>query len=651
MILKSTKKFKWIALLALLTINFTGLAQLNKQYFYNLARNQIYQNQFTQSIQTLNTLIKVDSTIADAWFLRGLAKYNLNDFHGALADLTKAINHNPVFSQAYLYRGVVYNRFSRYNQALADFEIAIDLRPNSAEGYYSRGINYLLTQQLDKAINDFSRVINYQPKNVDAWINRGTAYLYAGDSLAALSDYSHAVDLNPFYSESYSRRGRLHFELKEFNSSLDDFDKAIEIDTTTSINYFLRALTYNSLKEINQALSDLNRAIELTPNNALSIYNRALIHWKQGNNKDALIDFDRVVDLNPENVLVYYNRGVLFYESENFTEAIGDFTTAIELFPDFANAYLGRASAYARVGKYYDSEMDKTFAQSIAERFGNNNGQALTDTSKKFNDLIAFSSDFTTRTSIPLIDEFDTKPVDILPFIKVIAVPDDKLITSNQLFQPIDTLNNLLRSNKIGLTFSSKKSTIDFDSININNTFLLAFIDGLNWSSQSKYNQAVNAFEKSLKYEPNNNLVLINLAVEKAEMVSFIASFEKEVGAVTLNDISKRNKKEYTTSGIQLESFGESVEIFNAVNETLPNHYVVLYNLGNVYALSGDIESAVNYYTQAIDKNPNAAEAWYNRGLIHFMQNDKVNGCIDMGKAGEQGVKQAYLLIHRFCRR
>jgi tetratricopeptide (TPR) repeat protein len=93
------------------------------------------------------------------------------------------------------------------------------------------------------------------------------------------------------------------------------------------------------------------------------------------------------------------------------------------------------------------------------------------------------------------------------------------------------------------------------------------------------------------------------------------------------------------------------MEIFNAVNEILPNHYAVLYNLGNIYALSGDVESAIDLYTQTIDKNPNAAEAWYNRGLIHFMQNDKVNGCIDMGKAGEQGVKQAYLLIHRFCRR
>ncbi len=635
----------------MLVIRINLSAQLNKQFFYNQARNHIFQDEFAEAIRTLNVLIKADSTIADAWFLRGLAKYNLNDLHGAQADFSKAIRHNPVFSQAYLYRGVVYNRFARYNQALNDFEIAIDLRPNSADGYYSRGISYLLSQQPQKSISDFSQVIKFQPKNVDAWINLGTARLYDGDSLAALSDYTHAIMLNPFYSESYSKRGRLYYELKKFDLAITDFDNAIKFDKTTSINYFLRALTRNSLNQIDSALSDLNIAINLTPNNALSIYNRALIHWKRGDLKLAFRDFDKVIDLNPENVLVYYNRGVLFYESEKFSDAIQDFSTAIDLFPDFANAYLGRSSAFARIGNHYESRRDRTFAQSIAERFGEESGQTLTDTSKKFNDLIAFSSDFSTAATIPQLDEYNSKPVDILPFVKVIAIPLEKLLTTTQLFQPIDSINSKLKSSGVAVTFSTNKSTISFDSLNLKDPFISKFIEGLTWSAQNKYNQAVNAYEESLKQDQKNILALVNLAAEKAEMVSFIASFEKEVGMINFDNNSRRNKTEYSTGGIQIESFQESLDILDLLDDLVPNHYIVHYNLGNIYALSGNMSDAIQLYSQAIQVNPSMAEAWYNRGLIRIMLNDKNNGCIDMGKAGEMGVKQAYLLIHRFCRR
>lgn len=642
-------KRSFILLLIWGLVSTTNLfAQLNKQYFYNQARNHIYQEQYSDAIRSLNTLIRTDSTFADAWFLRGFSKYNLNDLHGALADFSKAIKFNPVFSQAYLYRGVVYNRFARYSLALVDFETAIDLRPNSADGYYSRGINYLLTQKPLEAISDFLNVIRFEPKNVDAWINLGTSRLYAGDSLAALNDYSRAINLNPFYSESYSKRGRLYYELKKFELAKNDFNSAINYDKNTSLNFFFRALTYNSLEQKDSALFDLNRAIDLTPNNALSIYNRALILWEVGDIRNAFRDFESVIELNPENVLVYYNRAVLNYETDRFSDAITDFSTAIELFPDFANAYLGRSSAHQRLGNYFESQKDKTYAQSIAERYATTGGNAFTDTSKRFNELIAFDSDFSTKTAIPSLGDYNSKPVDILPFIRIIVVPANELKTTTQLYSPIDSLNSQLVEYGIALTFGIDKRPFNLELDNIDNEFLMNFIQGLKWSSEKKFNQAINAFEAALKISPNNVPALLCLATEKADMVSFIASFENELNTISLNDRSTREGQ--PTSSLQPESFSESLEIFSEIAQKLPTKSIMLYNLGNIYALSGDIDKAQLKYSEAIEINSNSAEAWFNRGLLHFMQNDKPNGCIDMGKAGELGLKQAYLLIHRFCR-
>ena len=63
------------------------------------------------------------------------------------------------------------------------------------------------------------------------------------------------------------------------------------------------------------------------------------------------------------------------------------------------------------------------------------------------------------------------------------------------------------------------------------------------------------------------------------------------------------------------------------------------------------MDSAIEPYDKAIALNPHLAEAWYNKGLIHLMLKDNERGCSDLGKAGEMGIRQAYLLIHRFCRK
>lgn len=627
----------------------SAFAQLNKAYFLNEGRNFIATADYSKAINMLTLLIRNDTTLADAWFLRGVAKYNLNDLHGAKSDFTHAIHNNPVFSQAYLYRGITLGKQSKYHHAFADFDMAIDLRPYSADAYYSRGVNYLLMQQHEKSIEDFSKVIQFQPKHVDAWISRGSARFYNADTLRAISDFSHAIELAPSYSEPYGRRGRAYFEMNEYHLAIDDLNKAIELDSTSSINYYVRSLTYNKLDRLEKSLNDINRAIEISPNNALSIYNRALMHWKLGNHDRALVDFNQVTSLNPDNVLVYYNRGILNFENERFNKAIKDFTSALAIFPDFANALLARSAAYANLGDTYQSQKDKSLAQSIAKRFSQRNSNPLTDTTNNFNELITFSSDFSTRQSIPFIDEFRNKSIDILPFFRVVVVPIDELRVFNQQNKPIDTLNHKLKKHNIGLTLEAKNTAIKIDTIKTSSKYLNTLFEGISFSSKNRYNQSVNAFKKSLEINPNDPISIINLSAEIADMVTFIASFEHEVGGVTMGQ-NHQQQAERKTSELDLQAFDESIELLNELKNLIPNQEIVNYNLGNIYALTGNTTIAKEKYSQAIATNPNMAEAWYNRGLINLMNNNKSDGCIDMGKAGELGLKQAYFIISRFCK-
>ena len=83
--------------------------------------------------------------------------------------------------------------------------------------------------------------------------------------------------------------------------------------------------------------------------------------------------------------------------------------------------------------------------------------------------------------------------------------------------------------------------------------------------------------------------------------------------------------------------------------EVAPDFPYTYYNLGNLFCLSEDMLTAITQYTKALDLYPYLPEAYYNRGLVLIYLKDKEKGCLDMSKAGELGISDAYSVIKKYC--
>ena len=75
----------------------------------------------------------------------------------------------------------------------------------------------------------------------------------------------------------------------------------------------------------------------------------------------------------------------------------------------------------------------------------------------------------------------------------------------------------------------------------------------------------------------------------------------------------------------------------------------VYYNLGNLYCLSAEHIASIENYTNAINLWPYMGDAYFNRGLVLIYLKDKEKGCIDLSRAGELGVEDAYGVIKKYC--
>ena len=81
----------------------------------------------------------VFSQTAEEYFNRGIAKYNLGDYRGAIANYNKVIELNPNDAATYNNRGNAKHKLGDYRGAIADYNKVLKLNPNNADAYNNKG--------------------------------------------------------------------------------------------------------------------------------------------------------------------------------------------------------------------------------------------------------------------------------------------------------------------------------------------------------------------------------------------------------------------------------------------------------------------------------------------------------------------------------
>ncbi len=661
----------------LLCVSAAVHAQYDKDVFMFRGRQALAEGRYSDAIGQFNILARLDT--ADCWiyFYRGIAKYNLGDIRGAQTDFDSSVKINPVFTNGYHFRAITLSRSGKYDEALGDLDTAMKLRPGLVGLYYSRGVTYFLAQQFDKAVEDFNRYIKKEPKDPSAYLNRGATYLFLSDTTKALSDYNVAISLDRFDPEGYIRRGRVHALQKNFDDAISDMNKAISLDTTNTFAYFNRALMYYDQNNYNAAMADLNRVLRDEPGNALTLYNRSLISAQVGNFEDALADMDHVININPDNVLAYYNRASYFVQMGRWLDALDDYDKAIELYPDFAKAYLNRSYVKIMLGRTKSSKQDYDTAQKKVRDYRAKNltdEGSFADTTKKYSSLIALDADFAKKGfDNELLQNRDIN-IRLKPLYKfsLSAERDNQNIALRHRYENL-LIDKFISDSPIVMTISNSDSIVKpkfdngIDASIYGDSYLAAgdpkslteadrqFIRGL-YSVQSKqfatalqqFDAAVNAAPQGKYSEYYKAFYYLNRGVLRAEMIDFISSIENSVQTLTMDDqgTTRARVRDQVSSTYD---YSEAIDDMLSADKLLPGVPYIYFNLGNLYCLSSKFVESVDSYTKAIDVFPYMGDAFYNRGLVLIYLKDKEKGCIDLSRAGELGVGDAYSVISKYC--
>ena len=254
--------------------------------------------------------------------------------------------------------------------------------------------------------------------------------------------------------------------------------------------------------------------------------------------------------------------------------------------------------------------------------------------------------------------DVDIKLRPMFSFVPADAADEGNYMTSHVYENPL--LQRFERSLPVAVTLDNTgtvKCSGDFTKLRgeglspARKEFLLALAD----SRDRQYNLARAHYDNAIAESPATDVeklyrafYYMNRGVLRADMIEFISSIESNVQSLSMDD-SGNTRARVKDQVTRHYDYSEAIDDLLEADAIAGNIPYILYNLANLYCLSSDFVKAIENYTKAIAAFPYLGDAYFNRGLVQIYLKDKEKGCIDLSRAGELGVGDAYGVIKKFC--
>lgn len=170
-----------------------------------------------QSVEKHTAYIATHEPRAIDFFGRAMDYVTLRNYPAAIADLDRAIALTPDFALAYFLRGVA--RYDMVSAASSAADMKMELR---------------------SVISDFDRAAELSPRMAFAHYDKGNALVDLGDLTSAIAAYRKALELKSDFGEAYYNLAYVYFQLGNRAEGAANLSKAGELGVVPSYNLLKR---------------------------------------------------------------------------------------------------------------------------------------------------------------------------------------------------------------------------------------------------------------------------------------------------------------------------------------------------------------------------------------------------------------------------
>ncbi len=652
-----------LIIIILLTSSLHAAGQINTEQVMRVGQNAMYFEDYVLSIQYFNQAIRSKPYLAQPYFYRAIAKFNLDDYAGAEVDASKAIEINPFLADAWEVRAVARQNQGKYSEAIADYDEALKALPRNRQIMFNRSMAFGALKNYEGADSSFTQLIEFYPGFDNAYLGRAMVRLEKADTVAALEDVEKALEINSNAFNGYLMRSEIALKYEDDKKkALDNIDQAIKLKPKETNLYINRAYLRYINDDYFGSMADYTYALQLEPANKTALFNRALLRTEVSDFDNALSDYNQILDMDPDNDLALYNRAVILAEKGEYDLAIKDITRLMDIYPTLGTPYYLRCEWYMAMGQTKKAKADYEKGEELTNSkvpvlvtspkknafdMADNTAEEEThdmsqeEVAQRFNSLLTvdnatrFEEEFNNSSIRGKVQDRNIN-IEIEPMMELtFYAHDNELKQKHYYIKEVDDLNATRLLRNTVLISNRPVNLIDedviakhFDSVEYYNSYISTHeprsIDyigrALDFITLKNYSAAIADLDKAAAITPDHPVVYLLRAQARYHSSDDIPANVKH--QMVLADLDK---------AIELS----------------PRTAVAWFDKGNLLFEAGDYTSAMAAYAKAIELQPDMGEAFYNRGYIYLKLGNQERGVADLSKSGELGVVAAYNLLKR----
>lgn len=216
------------------------------------------------AVATYGAALERNPNDADTLVKRGHALFLLRDFHGAVADLDRAIALNAKLDDAWFWRGMARGRMGQIAGGIADLTVFIDRNPRSSLAFTKRGVRHLWQGEREAAESDLRKAIELDPLNAEAHDDLGVVLAQRGDLPEAIEHFSATIRYDPNYQKAYHNLATVYFLTEQMEPALRMVDMSLSLSPDARDSRILKSEILHKLGRFEEA-TELRADAEFLP--------------------------------------------------------------------------------------------------------------------------------------------------------------------------------------------------------------------------------------------------------------------------------------------------------------------------------------------------------------------------------------------------
>jgi tetratricopeptide (TPR) repeat protein len=225
----------------------------------------------------------------------------------------------------------------------------------TAEQYNQQGDELFEAKQYDDALELYLKAVQLKPIAL-AYYHIGWIYNDREDYDQAISALQQSVRLEPNDAVVLNELGYSYRNLKRYSEALDVYRRAIAVKRDYAMPYFEIGWIYNIQGQYAEAIGPLREAAALKDNYADANEALGYAYFKLNRSQEAIAAYQHAVQMKPDYGLAYLGLGdTYFYQTKQYPQAAEAYRQGVRYKDDNPTVFYNLAWCYNELGRYAEA--------------------------------------------------------------------------------------------------------------------------------------------------------------------------------------------------------------------------------------------------------------------------------------------------------